>query len=343
MLEAAENILPFGRSAVKNRENTSDVIGAPIAFTALSDIEKLASHLQAVLPKRSHPLHKAAQHHFASPGKLLRSRVALAACLQQGMQEDAALDWAIAIELLHNASLVHDDICDDDHLRRNRPSLWAAHGRAAALCFGDWLIGKSFELAARAQSLTGKPFAALLATTMSELSTGQAGEFIDNEGLDCDSYLAIVAGKTTPLFMAAIEGAFLAGKAISKNDIKACRSIFEHIGFAYQIANDIDNHQALKAGAATGDLLRGAPNAVYICYRAELTLQKRAQFDKWQATTDKRYSGSWLADINASGAEDAACSLFAAHLQAVATLQNALSDDLGRLVAPITAYLAGSK
>ncbi len=343
MLEAAENILPFGRSANNHRENISDDVAGPRVFVGLSDSEKLVSHLQAVLPKRSHPLHNAAQHHFANPGKLLRSRVAHAACLQQGIAEAAALDWAMAIELMHNASLVHDDICDDDHLRRNRPSLWACFGRATALCFGDWLIGKSFELAARAQSQTGKPFAALLATTMTELSTGQASEFIDNDGLDCDSYLAIVAGKTTSLFMAAIEGAFLAGTAISKRDIKACRSLFEHIGFAYQIANDIDNHQALKNGAAAGDLLRGAPNAVYICYRGRLTQQKRAQFDKWQATTDKRYSDSWLADIHASGAEDAACRLFAEHLEAVERLQNALPDDLGHLVAPITAYLAGSK
>lgn len=345
MLEAAENTLPFGKTDEKSGRRAG-VIAKRETDTKRQAAEMnaaLSTHIRANLPDKSHPLAKAAQHHFSNPGKMLRSHVALAAAMQQGMLPNAALDWAVALEFLHNASLVHDDICDDDHERRNRPSLWAAFGRPMAICFGDWLIAKSFELSARAQAATDAPFTALLAHTMHELAGGQAAEFTGGQLPDCESYRAIVAGKTTPLFMAAIEGAFFVSEAISTTHMTACRNVFEHIGFAYQIANDIDNHNALKAGADTGDLLRGAPNAVYISYRALLTEEKRIAFDNWQQSDNKHYTTKWLLDIAASDAEKHACALFAEHLAAIKLHQAKLSPDLAELIAPIGDYLAGTK
>ena len=63
---------------------------------------------------------------------------------------NSALYWAASIEVMHNASLVHDDISDGDTTSRDRPSIWAAFGRDIALALGDWLIGLSFELAGKA-------------------------------------------------------------------------------------------------------------------------------------------------------------------------------------------------
>ena len=343
MLEAAENILPFGRLEDKTGADASGLTSHEVSFQKNEFIELLSVHLAEALPPEHHSLHDAAQHHFKSPGKMLRGRLALAACLQQGMPQQAALDWAVAIELMHNASLVHDDICDDDRLRRDLPSLWAAFGRPLAICFGDWLIGKSFELAARAQAITDAPLTALLAKTMSDLSTGQAAEFTGSALPDCETYLAIVGGKTTPLFMAAIEGAFFAGDPLPADDIQACRKMFEHIGFAYQIANDIENHKALKAGAETGDLLRGAPNAVYIMYRALLTDEKRTAFDHWQKSENKHYAEHWLKDIAASEAETLTYGQFADHLAALKLYQAKLSPTVAALVAPIGDYLSGTK
>lgn len=343
MFEVAENILPFGRSEGKSDAGAAK-LPSSTAASQKTDLHKaLSEHLIDALPPKKHSLYKVSRHHFDVPGKMLRSSLALAACLQQSMPLKPALDWAVAIELLHNASLVHDDICDNDRLRRDRPSLWAAFGQPLAICFGDWLIGKSFELAAQAQAATGAPFTALLAKTMSELSTGQAAEFTGTTLPDCDAYLAIVSGKTTPLFMAAIEGAFLVSNALPKDDMQVCRKLFEHIGFAYQIGNDIDNHNALKAGAETGDLLRGAPNAVYILYRALLTNDKRMAFDNWQNSENKHYATRWLTDISASEAETLAFNQFADHLAAMKLYQTKLSPALAQLVAPIGEYLSRSQ
>ena len=343
MLEAAENILPFGRLEDKASVEAAHPPSRSPSVPENEFLAALTSHLAKSLPSKKHSLHDAAQHHFKSPGKMLRSRLALAACLKKGMPKQAALDWAVAIELLHNASLVHDDICDNDRLRRDLPSLWAAYGQPLAICFGDWLIGKSFELAAQAQAITGAPLTALMARTMSDLSTGQAAEFNGTELPDCEAYLSIVGGKTTPLFMAAIEGAFFAGDPLPAEDIQTCRKMFEHIGFAYQIANDIENHKALKAGAETGDLLRGAPNAVYIMYRALLTDEKRTAFDHWQKSENKHYAEHWLNDIAASEAETLTYGQFADHLAALKLYQAKLSPTVAALVAPIGDYLSGTK
>ena len=185
---------------------------------------------------------------------------------------------------------------------------------------------------------------ALLARTMSDLSTGQAAEFNGDGAADCATYLSIVGGKTTPLFMAAIEGAFLVKDSLlPAEDIQTCRKMFEHIGFAYQIANDIENHKALKAGAETGDLLRGAPNAVYIMYRAQLSDEKRKVFDNWQNSKSKNYAEHWLNDISASEAEAMTCAQFNDHLTAMKRYQAELSPTVAALVAPIGDYLSGTK
>ncbi|MDG1317095.1 MAG: polyprenyl synthetase family protein, partial [Paracoccaceae bacterium] len=66
------------------------------------------------LPKPDTSLAEAARHHFAKPGKMLRAKMALRAAKILKIDAAAALHWAVAIEVLHNASLIHDDICDGD-------------------------------------------------------------------------------------------------------------------------------------------------------------------------------------------------------------------------------------
>ncbi len=116
---------------------------------ALPDLSAVMSaFIMQRLPSGKHPLATAAQHHFKRTGKQLRGRMALAAGDSFGVPRTTSLPWAAAVEVLHNASLVHDDICDGDMVRRGAPSVWALYGRDTALALGDWLIALSFELAA---------------------------------------------------------------------------------------------------------------------------------------------------------------------------------------------------
>jgi geranylgeranyl pyrophosphate synthase len=80
--------------------------------------EHLVEFIISRLPKTGRPLFESAAHHFAKPGKMLRAKMALRASQTLNVDRAAAFHWAVAIEVLHNASLIHDDICDGDHLRR---------------------------------------------------------------------------------------------------------------------------------------------------------------------------------------------------------------------------------
>ena len=73
------------------------------------------------------------REHLDTGGKRLRARLAIAACQALGGRAEDAIDWAAAVELLHNASLVHDDIQDGDRTRRGKPALWARYGPAQAI------------------------------------------------------------------------------------------------------------------------------------------------------------------------------------------------------------------
>ena len=243
----------------------------------------------ARLPSSEHPLHAAAAHHFAEPGKMLRARMAIAsALLSRHLSEldtdrlmNATLDWALAVEFLHNASLVHDDLCDDDRTRRGRASVWAEFGRDTALALGDWLIAESFAAAARA-GMTGEcpALAGVLAGHMSRTTTGQAMEFEKTSYPDWLRYLEISSGKTAPLFIAPVEGvARLAGQDAFLHPLTL---FFNAAGTCYQIANDIQNMLGTDgAHSPASDLLRRAPNAVIVQFISLLTLKEADRFRAW--------------------------------------------------------------
>jgi len=129
--------------------------------SSLTDADGLAAIMRLIkthIPAHDDVLAKAARYHFRDTGKMLRARLALSAekhfeSHPEASTYQATLCWAAAIEVLHNASLIHDDISDGDQLRRNRPTVWFKFGRDIALALGDWLIGLSFKLAADAAVL----------------------------------------------------------------------------------------------------------------------------------------------------------------------------------------------
>ena len=159
------------------------------------------------MPKIGEPLSEAALHHFASPGKMLRAKMALQAADHLNVDRYAALHWAAAIEVLHNASLIHDDICDGDRLRRERPAVWSVYGRDVALTLGDWLVALSFELAAEAAQRAQTPMLVkILATHMKTTTDGEAREFDVQPVRDWGHYLKGAGDKTAPLLTAPLEG-----------------------------------------------------------------------------------------------------------------------------------------
>ena len=264
--------------------------------------ENLVEFIAVRLPRAGHPLADAAAYHFAKPGKMLRAKMALRASHLMNVDKAAALHWAIAIEVLHNASLIHDDICDGDRFRRGRQAIWSKYGRNIALALGDWLVALAFELAAEAaQRSNTLVLVKLLARHMKTTTMGEAREFNIQGTCSWQNYLDISADKTAPLFIAPLEG--VAAMALHNVAANAIGSYFRCLGNAYQIANDILNFKG-NDGAPTNssDLIRRAPNAVIVLFRDSLDNVSKACFDKWYVSGNKDNYLFWQEKILVSSA-----------------------------------------
>lgn len=289
-----------------------------------STSDRLADFISARLPKPGRPLAEAANHHFGKLGKMLRAKMALRASHLLNVDRAAALHWAAAIEVLHNASLIHDDICDGDQMRRGRPAVWSKYGRDVALTLGDWLVALSFELAAEAAQRSQTPMLVkILADHMKTTTMGEAREFDIQRSCNWQSYVEIAADKTAPLLTAPLEG--VAAMALHSGASATISAYFRSLGNAYQIANDILNFQGDDGAATVGsDLGRRAPNAVVVLFRDSLTDEKRNSFDKWYLSGSSERLAHWQEQI----AESAA-------MKVAAVRMNGMLDESGRLAASL--------
>ena len=328
-------MVDYNASALKSDTQISLPDTPAVAAQSDKGRSELTSFITSQLPEASHPLHDPAWHHFKRPGKMLRARLSLSAAKRMNVQGKAALYWAAAVELLHNASLVHDDMCDDDAVRRGRPSVWSVYGRNTALALGDWLIARSFDCAAKAASFGKTPeLVSVLSAHMLATTKGQALEFVQQDYPQWDAYLEICTGKTAPLFVAPVEGiAHLAGR---QDVIPALMRFFTAVGAAYQIANDIQNVTGTDgAFSPASDLLRRTPNAVIVNYRSLLTGDLLDGFENWLANDDNDDARSWHQAILSSQA----LSITAEHMMGIVEEADRLIADLpadcAEIVSPI--------
>jgi geranylgeranyl pyrophosphate synthase len=172
---------------------------------------------------------------------------------------DAIKRIALAIEVFHKASLVHDDLEDDDSLRYGRPTLHRKYGLATAINVGDYLIGLGYRLVAGQRDELGAQVVAdvlaQFAQAHTKLCEGQGAELVWRDARDkrltpLDA-LKVYALKTAPAFEAALlAGVRLAGPADPYRQPAA--RFARHLGVAYQILNDLDDWQAAPVAQAGG-------------------------------------------------------------------------------------------
>ena len=251
-------------------------------------------------------LSEAAFHHFETSGKMLRAKMAIQSASLAEIDTSISLLWAAAVEVLHNASLIHDDICDGDKQRRGRSSIWVKFGQDTALTLGDWLIALSFELASEAAEMSNTPkLVGILARHMATATAGQAMEFRWDSTHSWDVYLKIAADKTAPLLTAPIHGVTLmSGTSGLGFDISG---YFCDLGKAYQIANDILNFKGTDgAKLIAGDLARRAPNAVTVSFVESLNSDDYNEFTKWYNNPDTKGLELWRDKVLSSKAIETA-------------------------------------
>jgi geranylgeranyl pyrophosphate synthase len=206
--------------------------------------------------------------HLATGGKRLRARLALAALEVLGGDRRMGVAWAAACELLHNATLIHDDLQDGDTTRRGRPTTWQRFGMPQAVNAGDLLLMLPFLAVEHLPAVGERRFAlsAAIARQATVTVRGQTAEIAlaTAPEVDWDGYLHAVEGKTGALFQLPVEGAaILAGYAPA--DAHAIAAGFRGLGPLFQLQDDVlDLYGEKGRGAPGGDLREGKVSALVV-------------------------------------------------------------------------------
>jgi geranylgeranyl diphosphate synthase type I len=173
-------------------------------------------------------------------GKLIRPSLVLLAAEAAGARPECAIPGATAVELLHNFSLVHDDLMDRDEYRRHRPTLWAVWGDPVAVLAGDALLSLAHEAILDADSPHAGRAHTVLAVATRELIRGQSADtaFEQRNDLTLGECLEMAWGKTAALMSAsAVIGATLAGAPTAVRD--ALGDFGRNVGLAFQLVDDL--------------------------------------------------------------------------------------------------------
>jgi geranylgeranyl diphosphate synthase type II len=190
----------------------------------------------------------AERYSLLAGGKRIRPLLTLEFCKLFGGEEEAALPFACAVEMIHTYSLIHDDLpcMDDDDLRRGKPTNHKVFGESTALLAGDALLTGAFEVAASNEAV--EPQTALNAVRFLSNSAGRygmvGGQIMDLEGekkkLTLDQLLKLHSLKTGALISAAaVMGALAAGCEFEDPCMEDVITYAENIGLAFQIVDDI--------------------------------------------------------------------------------------------------------
>lgn len=176
------------------------------------------------------------RHILRAGGKRIRPMMCLLAHRAAGGRGDPPLDLAVSCELLHNASLLHDDVIDEGDLRRGRPAARVVYGNALSILGGDYLLMKCVEIV----SVASPELMPRFVSTLKALVEGEVVQLSmrGSAATTEEQYFKIIGGKTASLFSWAAEsGAFAAGAG------EATRSAFGrfgwHVGEAFQLVDDV--------------------------------------------------------------------------------------------------------
>jgi len=265
-------------------------------------LQRVESRLTQAVGYAPGPAADAAAGTLAAGGKRLRPSLIHLSALGRRGDSDGVASAAAAVELVHMATLVHDDMIDAAPLRRGRPTVWAAHGAPLARACGDYLFARAFgELAA-----LGDPWAIrALAGASLDLAHGEVMQAAQSRRPETpvECYLERCRLKTASLFACACAlGARLSGMA--PDEVEALRRYGEALGTAFQLADDLLDctGDPASTGKALGtDLLDGTVTMPLLVAARRDAEVADAIRDRERARADVL---GLLARVEASGAID---------------------------------------
>lgn len=211
------------------------------------DLPKVEVELKQSFITNNKLLNKWLSHQKKSKGKFIRAQLALAAGELLDLPKNTVIKWATACELMHTASLVHDDICDQDVKRRGDKTIWKKYGIPAAICTGDFLIAQAFNKISEIE--TGWHQTILLKSLSDSVKKIIDGQIRDVEvnikKISLKEYEKIAYEKTGPLLMTPLDGMFRC-KELTEAEITGLVNLMHIIGLVYQMINDLNNAKSDK-------------------------------------------------------------------------------------------------
>ena len=240
--------LEGARSAPENLKPLLDLVANDMEAINRIILDKAVSEVE-LIPELAH-------HLIDSGGKRLRPMLTLAASKLCDYPGKGHIRVAAAVEFMHTATLLHDDVVDESGLRRGKETARMIWGNQASVLVGDFLLGQAFRMLVDVGSL---PVLKILSNAAAIIAEGEVMQLAaaKNTATTEDEYLAIINAKTAALFSAAAEvGAAIASRPAPQQ--AALKSYGRNLGLAFQLVDDALDYSGDSAhlGKSVGDDLR---------------------------------------------------------------------------------------
>ena len=227
-------------------------IKAPVAAL----VDDFHSQFTSILATKSEWLKEAIEHLSASTGKQVRPILTalIAGLLRGDVPPQRSIDAAVLLELIHTATLIHDDVIDEAKTRRGRPTLGVLFDNRVAVLMGDFILSSALV---GAIALADLRIMGIVSAIGRELTEGEIRQFETAEGviLDEATYYDIIFQKTAVLFRSCAEVAAITVEASAADYDRAAR-IGAALGMAFQIRDDIFDYHRSDVGKPTGNDIR---------------------------------------------------------------------------------------
>lgn len=262
-----------------------------------TDLLRVEEQLVALLETRGGVLKGPAEMMFRGGGKRLRPALVLLSSRLFGIQPESAISIAAAVEMVHGASLIHDDVIDDTNLRRGQPTLKAVSGNRIAVLLGDLLLCQALLAVSELDRVA---LVRVVSQAVADMTAGQILELrqLGNVETRVVDYLRMIEGKTAALMQAGCRlGALLT--CATPLQVEACGHFGLNLGMAFQITDDVldiwGNPENL--GKPTGSDLRERKYTLPFLYAYQQSLKPQQNLVRQLLTQDSLEPGAMQALI----------------------------------------------
>ncbi len=250
----------MGVLASKDRPTSPDKAGTPsiagLAALVADDMQRVNALILEMAGSNAEMIPDIARHLIDSGGKRLRPMLTLAAARAFGYEGGAHVMLAAAVEFMHTATLLHDDVVDESEMRRGKPTARMLWGNQASVLVGDYLLGQAFRTMVAVGSMDALRVLSDAAAVIAEGEVLQLAA-AKNLATEEEAYLRVIDSKTAALFAAATEvGPIVAGQP---PEVRAAMSAYgRQLGLAFQLVDDALDYggQSMTLGKRVGDDLR---------------------------------------------------------------------------------------